>query len=151
MRARCGVLVLACLLGTVVAADPSVAPAPSDEDPGTRTGTSEGSGSGGFELTLEKGADGALRGSVSVTGEPTYKATLKTVALEGAVLTATYDFTPDDWAESRSKRRSTGTPPAEPGCFVKASGSEAARGTCRSSGPNRLRQSPINGPFRNRD
>ncbi len=130
MRARCGVLVLACLLGAVVAADPSVAPAPSDEYLGTWTGTWEGSGSGGFELTLEKGADGALRGSVSVTGEPTYKATLKTVALAGAVLTATYDFTPDDRAEVALEATFDGN--AASGTWVlreKASGSEAARGT----------------------
>ena len=90
----------------------------------------EGSGSGGFELTLEKGADGALRGSVSVTGEPTYKATLKTVALEGAVLTATYDFTPDDRAEVALEATFDGN--AASGTWVlreKASGSEAARGT----------------------
>jgi hypothetical protein len=40
-----------------------------------------------------------LGGSVSVTGEPTYKARLKTVSLKDAALTATYDFTPDDRAE----------------------------------------------------
>ena len=52
-------------------------------------------GSGGFELTLEKGKDGALAGRVSVTGEPTYKATLKTLSIEGKALGATYDFPPD--------------------------------------------------------
>lgn len=67
---------------------------------GTWTGTWEGGGgSGGFELTLEKGKDGTLGGRVSVTGEPTYKATLKTVSIEGKALSATYDFPPDDSME----------------------------------------------------
>jgi hypothetical protein len=62
---------------------------------GTWIGTWEGGGSGGFELTLEKGEAGKLGGRVSVTGEPTYKATLKTVAFNGNKMTATYDFPPD--------------------------------------------------------
>ena len=32
---------------------------------------------------------------MSVTGEPTYETTLKTVAFEGKKMTATYDFPPD--------------------------------------------------------
>ena len=56
-------------------------------------------GSGGFELTLEKGKEGALAGAVSITGEPTYKAALKTVAFDGAKMTAKYDFPPDEAAE----------------------------------------------------
>jgi hypothetical protein len=60
---------------------------------GTWTGTWEGAGgTGGFELTLEKPKDGALGGRVSVTGEPAYQATLKTVAIEGNKLNAVYDF-----------------------------------------------------------
>jgi hypothetical protein len=60
---------------------------------GTWTGTWEGAGStGGFELVLEKPKDGALAGKVSVTGEPAYQATLKTVAIEGNKLTGLYDF-----------------------------------------------------------
>ncbi len=68
---------------------------------GDWSGTWEGGGSGGggFELTLEKGKDGAPTGRVSFTGEPTYKATLKTVAIEGQKLTATYDFPADDSIE----------------------------------------------------
>jgi hypothetical protein len=66
---------------------------------GTWTGTWDGAGAGGgYELTLEK-KDGALAGRVSVTGEPTYKATLKTVKVDGKKLTASYDFPPDDRAE----------------------------------------------------
>jgi hypothetical protein len=67
---------------------------------GVWTGTWEGGGgSGGFELTLEKGKDGMLGGRVSVTGEPTYKATLRTLSIEGKALGATYDFPPDDSME----------------------------------------------------
>ena len=54
------------------------------------------SSGGGFELILEKGKDTALAGRVSVTGEPAYKAELKTVAFDGKKMTATYDFPPDD-------------------------------------------------------
>ena len=66
---------------------------------GTWTGTWEGAGTGGFELTLEKGKDGKLGGQVSVTGEPTYKATLKTLKIEGQKMNASYDFPPDESAE----------------------------------------------------
>jgi hypothetical protein len=52
-----------------------------------------------FELTLEKPKDGPLAGRVSVTGEPTYKATLKTVSFDGAKMTAAYDFPLDDSLE----------------------------------------------------
>ena len=55
-----------------------------DEDLlGTWSGTWEGAGSGGFDLTLEKSKDGPMTGKVSVTGEPTYKATLKTLTFDG--------------------------------------------------------------------
>jgi hypothetical protein len=70
-----------------------------DELFGTWAGSWEGGGSGGFELTLEKGKDGAPGGRVSVTGEPTYKATLKTLSFDGRKMTATYDFPPDDQLE----------------------------------------------------
>jgi len=66
---------------------------------GTWTGSWDGAGTGGFELTLEKGKEGALRGRVSITGEPTYKATLRTVSFDGAKMTATYDFPPDESLE----------------------------------------------------
>ena len=66
---------------------------------GTWTGTWDGAGTGGFELTLEKGKDGKLAGQVSVTGEPTYKATLKTLKIEGQKMNASYDFPPDESAE----------------------------------------------------
>ena len=66
---------------------------------GTWTGTWDGAGTGGFELTLEKGKDGGLTGRVSVTGEPTYKATLRTVSFTGSKMSAAYDFPPDDQIE----------------------------------------------------
>lgn len=75
-------------------------PAPRGEQyVGTWTGTWDGAGTGGFELTLEKPKDSALTGRVSVTGEPTYKATLKTVSFDGNKMTAKYDFPPDERAE----------------------------------------------------
>lgn len=99
---------------------------------GTWSGTWEGSGSpgGGFELTLEKGKDGAIGGQVSVTGEPTYKTRLGTVSFDGAKMTAKYDFPPDENVgvalEARfDGSRATGTWAAR----EKASGNELASGT----------------------
>src|SRR5262249_31157713 len=67
---------------------------------GTWTGTWDGAGAGGgFELILESTKDGAPGGRVSVTSEPTYKATLKTLAFDGQKMSATYDFPPDDSME----------------------------------------------------
>lgn len=62
---------------------------------GTWSGTWAGAGTGGFVLTLEKGEGGRLGGRVSVTGEPTYEAVLKTVSFDGNKMTASYDFPPD--------------------------------------------------------
>jgi hypothetical protein len=67
---------------------------------GTWTGTWDAGGSGGgFELTVEKGKDGVVGGRVSVTGEPTYKATLKALSFEGKKMSAKYDFPPDEGGE----------------------------------------------------
>jgi hypothetical protein len=67
---------------------------------GTWTGTWDATGAGGgFELTLEKGKDGAVTGRVSVTGEPTYKAAFKTLSFDGKKMSATYDFPPDAGGE----------------------------------------------------
>ena len=63
---------------------------------GTWSGKWDGEGqTGGFDITLEDGKDGKPGGRVSVTGEPTYQATLKTVAFDGAKMTASYEFPPD--------------------------------------------------------
>ena len=66
---------------------------------GVWSGSWEGGGSGGFELTLTHEKGKPLTGSVSVTGEPEYKATLTSVVFDGAKMTAKYDFTPEPAAE----------------------------------------------------
>lgn len=97
MRKTLTIWLCALILGVVVAAAEQ---ARDDARAGTWSGTWEGEGStGGFELTLEKGKDGPLTGRVSVTGEPTYKATLKTLTVDGNKLAATYDFPPAEGAE----------------------------------------------------
>ena len=98
---------------------------------GTWTGTWEGAGgTGGIEFVIEKNKDGALGGSVSVTGEPTYKATLKTVTVEGPKMTSTYDFPQDESIEitmvaSIDGANAKGTWSARP----KGGGDEVASGT----------------------
>jgi hypothetical protein len=105
---------------------------PGDQFVGTWAGTwdSAGSGSGGFELTLETAKDGSIGGKVSVTGEPTYKATLETVSFEGQKMTARYDFPPDEsigivLTAAFAGDTAKGTWAAR----VKASGEEMAAGT----------------------
>jgi hypothetical protein len=66
---------------------------------GVWSGTWEGAGSGGFEVTLEKATDGTIAGRVSVTGEPTYKATFRALSFDGPKMTAIYDFPPEPAAE----------------------------------------------------
>ena len=64
------------MLGAVCSGAGQGSAAPPDELLGLWTGSWEGGGAGGgFDLTLEKGKDGKPGGGVSVTGEPTYKAT----------------------------------------------------------------------------
>ena len=98
---------------------------------GTWSGTWEGGGSsGGFELTLEQPKEGPMTGKVSVTGEPAYQATLKTLAFDGKKMTAKYDFTPDDQAEvalasTFDGNKCTGTW----SLHAKATGDEVASGT----------------------
>ena len=73
---------------------------PGEQFVGTWSGTWDSGGSGGgFELTLEKNAEGLLTGRVSVTGEPTYQAVFKAVSFDGNKMTANYDFPPADGAE----------------------------------------------------
>ena len=98
---------------------------------GTWTGTWEGAGgNGGIEVVFEKGKDGALGGRISVTGEPTYKATLKTVTVDGQKLSWAYDFPPDESIEIKMAatidgQNVKGTWSARP----KAGGDELASGT----------------------
>ena len=99
MRNRFGICIWVFIAMTVVsvaAQRGGDAAAGGEQFIGVWTGRWEGSGpGGGFELTLEKGQDGALTGRVSVTGEPTYKATFKSLAFDGKKMTAKYDFPPD--------------------------------------------------------
>ena len=93
MRSILCVLLVACAVSLVSAQKP-------ESFVGTWSGTWDGAGSGGgFELTLEQPKDGPMTGTVSVTGEPAYKATLRSLAFDGRKMTAKYDFTPDDSAE----------------------------------------------------
>jgi hypothetical protein len=98
---------------------------------GTWSGKWEGAGSaGGFELTLEKGKDGAITGRVSVTGEPTYKAAFKLLSFDGNKMSAAYDFPPNDAAEVLLTATFDGT--AAKGTWSlreKANGAEAFAGT----------------------
>jgi hypothetical protein len=71
-----------------------------DEYAGKWAGTWDGSGSGEFELTLEKGKDGAPAGKVAVTTDQgNYAADLKGVSFAGKNMIATYDFPLDPSAE----------------------------------------------------
>jgi len=96
MRARITICLIVLLTVCAGAAARGIPPASAADLFGVWSGTWEGAGgSGGFVLTLEKGKDGAPAGKVSVSGEPTYDATLATVSLDGKSLKATYDFPPD--------------------------------------------------------
>jgi hypothetical protein len=96
---------------------------------GTWTGTWDGAGTGGFELTLEKGKDGKLGGQVSVTGEPTYKATLKTLTIEGQKMNATYDFPPDESVEVTLTATFDGNTAKGTWAAIQKGGGELASGT----------------------
>lgn len=86
--------------------------------------------SGGFELTLETPKEGSAGGRVAVTGEPTYRAALKTLAFDGNKMTATYDFPPDDQIEIQLTATFEGNT-AKGGWSArqKAGGNEEASGT----------------------
>jgi hypothetical protein len=101
MRNRSFVWICVFLFGAVCSAAQGGATVPGEQFVGTWTGTWDASGSpgGGFELTLEKGKEGALAGGVSVTGEPTYKATFTSVSFDGNKMNAKYDFPQADGIE----------------------------------------------------
>ena len=132
MRHRSSIWIWVIILGVVSSATQS-SKQTGEQYVGTWTGTGEGAGSsGGFELTLEKDKEqkDAIGGRVSVTGEPAYQATLKTVAFEGQKMIASYDFTPEPSVEVRlactfEGNAATGTWSA----FEKASGNEVLSGT----------------------
>ena len=95
----CVLFVVAAVSVAAAQRGPEAAAKP-DQYVGTWPGTWEGAGSGGgFELTLEQAKDGPLTAKVAVTGEPTYKATLKSIAFDGKKMTGRYDFPADDSAE----------------------------------------------------
>jgi hypothetical protein len=97
---------------------------------GTWIGTWDGSGTGGFELTLEKDKEGAIGGRVSVTGEPTYKAALHTLAFDGKKMTASYEFPPDPAGEVRLSTTFDGnTAKGTWSLREKATGNEVAAGS----------------------
>ncbi len=94
-------VVWAFILGVICAAAPfGQGAAGGDQFLGTWSGTWDGGGSsGGFELTIERAKDGPLAGKVSVTGEPSYQATLTQIVFDGTKMTARYDFTPQPGGE----------------------------------------------------
>jgi hypothetical protein len=100
-HSRHAVVTLALLLGvTISAAHQEGKPPAGEQFAGVWAGSWDGAGSGGeFELTLERDKEKGLTGKVSVTGEPTYKATLSSVAFDGAKMTGKYDFPEDTSAE----------------------------------------------------
>jgi len=102
-----------------------------EEFVGTWSGSWEGMGaSGGFEVTLEKGKDGAVSGGVSVTGEPTYKARFTSLSFDGKKMTAKYDFTPEPAAEVVLTIVFDGNTAKGPWSLrEKATGNEAATGS----------------------
>ena len=95
----CVLFLVAAVCGA--AAQRGTEPPPKPEQlAGVWSGTWDGAGSGGgFELTLEQPKEGPMTGKVSVTGEPTYKATLRSLTFDGRKMTAKYDFPADDSAE----------------------------------------------------
>ena len=101
MRSRCCLLLSVFIFSAICSAAQRGAEGSSagEQFLGTWTGTWDGSGSGGFELTLEKDKDGAVKGRVSVTGEPTYKAAFKTLSFDGKKMSAKYDFPPTEGGE----------------------------------------------------
>lgn len=98
---RTVILVIASMCAAITsAAQQGDKPNPAAQYAGVWAGTWEGAGAGGdFELTLESAKDGPMIGRVSVTGEPTYKATLKTLSFDGARMTGGYDFPLDESVE----------------------------------------------------
>lgn len=102
MRTGWYVCFLVCLFGVVGFGAQRGAEAPSTGEQflGTWSGTWSAQGSGGgFDVTLEKGKDGAVTGKVAVTGEPTYNAAFKELSFDGKKMKARYDFPPNEAGE----------------------------------------------------
>ena len=134
MRTRASVCLFLFLLsgvGFAAQAGPEK-PSSGEEFIGVWSGSWQGAGgSGGFELVLEKTKDGPVAGRVSVTGEPTYKATFKALSFDGKKMNAKYDFPPSEadaevWLSATfDGNKANGTWSLR----VKADGSEVAAGT----------------------
>lgn len=107
-------------------------PSSGEEFAGVWSGSWQGTGSsGGFELTLEKNQDSGIAGKVSVTGEPTYKASFKALSFDGNKMNAKYDFPPSE-ATAEVLLTATFDGNKANGTWslrVKADGSEVAAGT----------------------
>jgi hypothetical protein len=98
-RLRLGIIFALALSAGVIQARQMGGIVPADLV-GVWSGTWEGGGgSGGFELTLEKGKDGADAGRVSVTGDTPYQATFRTLKFDGKKMIAVYDFPPEGQIE----------------------------------------------------
>jgi hypothetical protein len=67
---------------------------------GTWTGTLDGGAAAArLQLTLEQRSDGATVASVSVSGDPTYKASFAELSFNGATMSGKYDFPPQPETE----------------------------------------------------
>ena len=92
-------LLAACWIGSAASIDARQA-SHGEQYAGMWSGTYDGSGTGQFELTLDKGTDGAMTGKVAATTDGgNYTADLKSVSFEGTKMTAKYDFPLDPSAE----------------------------------------------------
>src|SRR5262245_8041118 len=75
-------------------------PADGEQFAGNWLGTWEGGGTGKFDIKIERGADGAMTGGVSVgTDMGDYQAKFSALSFEGGKMTARYDFPLDAQGE----------------------------------------------------
>lgn len=77
------------------------APAPAASDYlGAWSGSWDGPTSGEFDLTLDRGRNGAPHGKLTVTaGSTPYTAEFKTLSIDGATMSGTYDYPLDEGGE----------------------------------------------------
>jgi hypothetical protein len=133
VKNRCSVCLLFFLFSAICFPSRSATQGstPGEEFAGVWSGSWAGAGgSGGFELTLEKGKDG-VTGRVSVTGEPTYRASFKALSFDGKKMNAKYDFPPNE-ASAEVWLTATFEDAKAAGTWslrVKQDGSEVAAGT----------------------
>jgi hypothetical protein len=92
-------LLVCCAIGSTTGASARQASS-AEQYAGAWSGTYDGAGTGPFEMTLDKGKDGAMTGRVAVTTDAgNYTADFKTVSFDGARMSATYDYPLDPAAE----------------------------------------------------